>query len=27
VYVPWFWRPIMGIVKLIPERFFKRTSF
>jgi len=27
VYVPWFWRPIMGIVKLIPERIFKRTSF
>ena len=27
VYVPWFWRPIMGIVKLIPERLFKRTSF
>ncbi|MGB6555152.1 MAG: SDR family NAD(P)-dependent oxidoreductase [Candidatus Binataceae bacterium] len=27
VYVPWFWRPIMGIVKLVPERFFKRTSF
>lgn len=27
VYVPWFWRPIMGVVKLIPERFFKRTSF
>ncbi|HVA79878.1 MAG TPA: SDR family NAD(P)-dependent oxidoreductase, partial [Candidatus Binataceae bacterium] len=27
VYVPWFWRPIMGVVKLIPERIFKRTSF
>ena len=27
VYVPWFWRPIMGILKLIPERIFKRTSF
>lgn len=27
VYVPWFWRPIMGIVKLIPERMFKRTRF
>ncbi|HYB90310.1 MAG TPA: SDR family NAD(P)-dependent oxidoreductase [Candidatus Binataceae bacterium] len=27
VYVPWFWRPIMGALKLIPERFFKRLSF
>ncbi|MGH7781978.1 MAG: SDR family oxidoreductase [Candidatus Binataceae bacterium] len=27
VYVPWFWRPIMAIVRLIPERVFKRTSF
>ncbi|HEV2176554.1 MAG TPA: SDR family oxidoreductase [Terriglobia bacterium] len=25
-YVPWFWRPIMFAVRLIPERIFKRTS-
>jgi short-subunit dehydrogenase len=23
VYVPWFWRPIMAIIKAIPERVFK----
>ena len=27
VYVPWFWRPIMGMVRLAPERLFKRASF
>lgn len=27
VFVPWFWRPIMGIVRMIPERIFKRASF
>jgi short-subunit dehydrogenase len=27
VYVPWFWRPIMGGLRLVPERFFKRISF
>ncbi len=27
VYVPWFWRPIMGVIKIVPERLFKRTSF
>ncbi|MGO9450552.1 MAG: SDR family oxidoreductase [Candidatus Binataceae bacterium] len=27
VYVPWFWRPIMAIIRLIPERLFMRTSF
>ncbi len=27
VYVPWYWRPIMGALKLIPERLFKRTNF
>lgn len=27
VYVPWFWRPIMGVIRAIPERLFKRTSF
>jgi short-subunit dehydrogenase len=23
VYVPWFWRPIMTIIKALPERIFK----
>jgi short-subunit dehydrogenase len=27
VYVPWFWRLIMGTIRLIPERRFKRVSF
>jgi decaprenylphospho-beta-D-erythro-pentofuranosid-2-ulose 2-reductase len=27
VYVPWFWRPIMGVVRAIPERIFKHSSF
>lgn len=27
VYLPWFWRPIMLIVRSIPERIFKKTSF
>ena len=27
VYVPWFWRFIMGAVRLIPESRFKRLSF
>jgi len=26
VYIPWFWRPIMLIVKSIPEPLFKRLS-
>jgi decaprenylphospho-beta-D-erythro-pentofuranosid-2-ulose 2-reductase len=26
VYVPWFWRYIMLIIRLIPERVFKRLS-
>lgn len=26
VYVPWFWRPIMFLVRLIPEAIFKRLS-
>jgi decaprenylphospho-beta-D-erythro-pentofuranosid-2-ulose 2-reductase len=26
VYLPWFWRPIMFIVRCIPERIFKRLS-
>jgi len=27
VYVPWFWRFIMGAIRLIPESRFKRLSF
>src|SRR6266700_6129958 len=26
IYIPWFWRPIMLIVKSIPEPIFKRLS-
>jgi len=26
VYLPWFWRPIMSVIRLIPERLFKRLS-
>ena len=26
VYLPWFWRPIMAIVKSIPESVFKKMS-
>lgn len=26
VYSPWFWRPIMGFIKAIPETFFKRLK-
>jgi len=26
VYLPWFWRWIMLIIRLIPERIFKRTN-
>lgn len=26
VYLPWFWRPIMLVVKSVPERVFKRVS-
>ncbi|HEU4649758.1 MAG TPA: SDR family oxidoreductase [Gemmatimonadales bacterium] len=24
VYVPWFWRPVMFAIRLVPERIFKR---
>jgi len=27
VYLPWFWQPVMFIVKSIPESLFKRLSF
>ena len=26
VYLPWFWRPIMFIIRAIPERIFKKMS-
>ena len=26
VYLPWFWRPIMLVIRLIPERLFKQLS-
>ena len=26
-YVPWFWRPIMGTVRALPERVFQRFGF
>lgn len=25
-YVPWFWRPVMAVLKLIPEPVFKRLN-
>jgi hypothetical protein len=25
VLVPWFWRPVMEIVRMNPERIFQRT--
>jgi short-subunit dehydrogenase len=24
VYIPWFWRPLMAVVRSLPERLFKR---
>lgn len=27
LYVPWFWRPIMSAVRMIPEMVFKRLPF
>lgn len=27
VYVPWFWRVIMAVLKAVPEKQFKRVSF
>ena len=26
VYLPWFWRGIMLVIRAIPERVFKRLS-
>ena len=27
VYLPWFWRPIMGLISGLPERVYKRLHF
>lgn len=27
VYLPWFWRPILALVRAVPERVFKKLSF
>jgi len=24
IYVPWFWRPVMFAIRMIPERVFMR---
>jgi short-subunit dehydrogenase len=26
LYTPWFWRPIMAVIRGLPERIFKRLS-
>ena len=26
VYLPWFWRPVMLLIRLVPERLFKRLK-
>jgi short-subunit dehydrogenase len=26
IYTPWFWRPIMGIIKVVPEFIFRRLK-
>jgi len=26
VYTPWYWRPIMGVIKALPESLFKRLN-
>ena len=26
VYVPWFWAPIMQVIRSVPERIFKKTK-
>lgn len=26
VYLPWFWSPVMGVIRLIPETIFKRLQ-
>lgn len=27
VYLPWFWRPVMAVIRLIPEVLFRRMRF
>jgi hypothetical protein len=26
LYTPWFWRPVLFVLRLIPERVFKRLN-
>jgi hypothetical protein len=26
VYIPWFWRPILAVIKCLPEDIFKRLQ-
>jgi short-subunit dehydrogenase len=26
VYTPWFWRPIMSVIKAVPEFIFRRLT-
>jgi hypothetical protein len=26
IYAPWFWRPIMALVRALPEKLFVRTN-
>lgn len=26
VYIPWFWRPLMAVIRSLPERLFKRLN-
>ena len=26
IYIPWFWRYIMMLIKLVPEKIFKRLN-
>jgi short-subunit dehydrogenase len=26
VYIPWFWRPVMAVIRSLPERLFKRLN-
>ena len=27
VYTPWFWAPIMQVIRAMPERVFKKLKF
>ena len=26
IYVPWFWRPVMSMLKLVPEKMFRKIN-